>query len=61
MKPPLPQSFSFFFFIEKIFKNGKYTVEMRTYAPGLNPLYLYAPVRFLHDFPLPLPAYVLYG
>ena len=42
MKPPLPQSFSFFFFIEKIFKNGKYTVEMRTYAPSLNPV---LPVR----------------
>ena len=37
IKPPLPYSFSFFFFIEKIFKNGKYTVEVRTYSPGLNP------------------------
>ena len=34
LKPRLPQSFSFFF-IEKIFKNVKCTVEMRTYSPGL--------------------------
>ena len=32
MKPPLPQSFSFFFYIKKIFKNGKYTVEICTYS-----------------------------
>ena len=38
-----------FFFIEKIFKNGKYTVQMRTYSPGKNPLPLYAPVRFRDD------------
>ena len=37
VKPPLPQSFSFFFFIEEIFKNGKYTVEMRTHSLGFNP------------------------
>ena len=38
-----------FFFIEKIFKNGKYTVQMRTYSPGKNLLPLYAPVRFRDD------------
>ena len=35
--------------IKKIFKNGNYIVEMHTYSPGLNPLPLYAPVRFRHD------------
>ena len=29
MKPPLPQSFSFFFFIEKIFKIGNCTVKIQ--------------------------------
>ena len=46
VKPPLPQSFSFFFFIEKIFENGKYTV--RTYSPSLHsppPLSPSSPVR----------------
>ena len=37
MKPPLPWSFSFFFFIEKVFENRKSTVEIRTYSAGLNP------------------------
>ena len=37
MKPVLPWSFSFFFFIEKVFENGKFTVEIRTYSAGLNP------------------------
>ena len=37
MKPPLSQSLSFFFFMKKTLKNRKYTVEMRTYSPGLNP------------------------
>ena len=37
VKPPLPQSFSFFFFIEKIFKNRKYAVKMSTSSPSLNP------------------------
>ena len=32
----LPQSFSFFFFIEKTFKNGKYTVKMLKYLQSLN-------------------------
>ena len=51
LKHSLPQSYSFFFFIKKIFQNGKYTVEMRTYSPGLNPLLLNAPARFRHDSP----------
>ena len=58
MKPPLPHSFSFFFFIEKTFND---TVEMLTYSPDLSPLPLYAPACFRHDsFPLFLPAYVFY-
>ena len=51
MKLPLPRFSSFFFFIEKIFKNRKYTVKMRTYSPSLNPLPLYALIRFRHDSP----------
>ena len=58
MKPPLPQSFLFLFFIENIFKNLKYTVEMCTYSPGLKPP---PPVRTrTNSSRLPLPAYELH-
>ena len=50
-----------FLFYQEILQKWKYTVEMRTYQPGLNPLTLYASVRFRYDSPLPLSAYVLYG
>ena len=54
MKHPLPPSFSFFFLTEKISKNGKHTVEMRTYSfRPLGPLHLHAPVRFRQDSPSP--------
>ena len=62
MKSPLPESYSFFFFIKKIFKNGKYTVEMHMYSPGLNSLPLCTRARFcMTPLPVPLPEYVLYG
>ena len=34
---------------------------MCTCSPGLNPLPLYAPVRFRYASPLNLPTHVLYG
>ena len=51
MKLPVSQSLSFFFFMKKILKNRKYTVEMRTYSPDLNPPPLHAPVCFRYDSP----------
>ena len=43
-----------FFFIEKTFKNGKYTVGMRTYSPGLNsPSLCTHPYAFVMTSPSP--------
>ena len=58
MKPPLPESFSFFFFIKKVFKNGKYTVKMRTYrvwhpTPPPTPSLCMHPYPFVMTPPFP--------
>ena len=56
LKPWLPLTCPFFFFLEKIFTNGKYTVKMRTYSLDLNPLPLCAPARFPHESPSRFPT-----
>ena len=48
---------SFFFSIKKIFKKGKYTVELRTYSPGLNPHPIVCTHKLLHEDPSYLGTY----
>ena len=54
VKLPFSQSFSFFFFMEKVFQNGKYTVEICTHSPDLNsppPIRTRTPSSWLHPSP----------
>ena len=61
VKPLLPQSF-FFVFIQKIFENWAYIIEVRAYSSGLTPLPLNTRTPLSYPHPLPyLRTYLMDG